>query len=75
MIIEHNIAAYLIDAAESVASALHKITENKSRFIICVSDDGGLEGGARRTETSVVGLRKSSNLDRNIRLARSAIVR
>ena len=44
MIIERDIAPYLIVATEPMSVALDKITANKSRFIVCVSENGALEG-------------------------------
>ena len=44
MIIERNIAPYLIIASESMSAALDKITANRCRFIVCVSENGALEG-------------------------------
>ncbi len=44
MIIERDIAPYLVVADDPISIALEKITANKSRFIICVSDNGELEG-------------------------------
>lgn len=44
MIIEHDIAAFLIGMSESVASALRKISDNKAGFIVCVNEEGELEG-------------------------------
>ncbi len=44
MIIERDIASFLVVATEPISVALDKITENKSRFVVCVSENGALEG-------------------------------
>ena len=44
MIIERDIASFLVVATEPVSLALDKITANKSRFVVCVSENGALEG-------------------------------
>lgn len=44
MIIERNLAPYVIYSQEPLLRALQKITENKSRIIFCISEHGVLEG-------------------------------
>lgn len=44
MIIETNIAKYIVFAEDSLLNALRKITENKSRIIFLVTEAGRLEG-------------------------------
>lgn len=44
MIIERDIGPFVILASEPLSGALDKITANRARFIICVTEHGGLEG-------------------------------
>ena len=44
MIIERNLAAYLVYAEDPVLRALEKITANQSRIIFLVDSQGHLEG-------------------------------
>jgi sialic acid synthase SpsE/sugar phosphate isomerase/epimerase len=44
MIIERDIGPFLVLGSEPLSVALDKITANKARFIVCVSEHGVLEG-------------------------------
>jgi sialic acid synthase SpsE/sugar phosphate isomerase/epimerase len=44
MIIERDIGPFLVLASEPLSVALDKITANKARFIVCVTENGELEG-------------------------------
>lgn len=44
MIIDSNISPFVVSSLDSIRSALRKINDNKSRFVICVDKNGVIEG-------------------------------
>ena len=44
MIVDRNLDGYLIDSSLSILGALARISQNKSRFVICINSGGKLDG-------------------------------